>query len=402
MNRGTKSPINFSRSRFVKRCYPSPDLTTFPILLKVVRFEILLYAKKIPSSGYAAYQVIPQNTLKTYPAEVQQLSSGMENEHLHVNIQPNGSLIVTDKSTDKVYTDCHVFEDGGDVGDEYNYSYPLRDRIVTSIGSPASIELVEQGPLRMTYKVSQCLSAPKCAEPDRQGRSQETVEILISSCISLSAGAKRVDITTELENTARDHRLRVLFPSGIHSEYSYAEGQYDVVQRPIQLPDPNAYQIEKPCPTHPQQSFVDVNDGEVGLAVINKGLPEYEVKDDASRTIALTLLRGVDQISRGDLLTRPGGNAGWPCKTPGGQCLGKHTFHYALAPHHGTWQEGLVYREAHQHNVPCRILQTDSHQGNLSRKLSFIEISPAALIIRRNQKGRNPRRAHHSLLQCLG
>ena len=378
---GREIPYQLLKKQTCQQVLPSPDLTTFPVLLQVAQFEILLHAQNIPACGYAAYQVIPQKTLKTYPAEVQQLPCGMENEHLCVNIQANGSLVITDKSTGKVYTDCHIFEDGGDVGDEYNYSYPLRDRIVSSLGCPTRIELVEQGPLRIAYKVSQRLPVPKCADADRQGRGQETVEIPISSCISLSAGAKRVDITTELENTARDHRLRVLFPSGIHADYSYAEGQFDVVQRPIRLPDPNAYQIEKPSPTHPQQSFLDVNDGEVGLTLINKGLPEYEVKDDTRRTIALTLLRGVDQISRGDLLTRPGGNAGWPCKTPGGQCLGTHAFHYALAPHRGTWQAGLVHREARQHNVPCRVVQTDSHQGTLAQELSFIEISPASLII---------------------
>jgi hypothetical protein len=44
----------------------------------VIRFEILLYAKKVPACGYSTYQVIPHKTLKTYPAEVQQLPCGMK------------------------------------------------------------------------------------------------------------------------------------------------------------------------------------------------------------------------------------------------------------------------------------------------------------------------------------
>jgi alpha-mannosidase len=305
----------------------------------------------------------------------------MENEFLMVQILPDGTLSITDNDTGEAYDDCNAFEDGGDVGDEYNYAYPLRDRIVSSVGLPATIELVEQGPLRVMYKVSKTLLIPKCATPDRQGRSQETVEMPITSYISLSTEAKRVDITTEIDNTAKDHRLRVLFPSGIQTEYSYAEGHYDVVKRPVALPDPNEYPLEKPCPTHPQRSFVDVTDGDCGLAVINKGLPEYEVKNDAFRTIALTLLRGVDSISRDDLLTRPGGNAGWSYQTPDAQCLGKHTFHYAVAPHDGTWQDRIIHREAHQHNVPCRVVQTTSHQGDLPQELSFASAYPASLII---------------------
>jgi mannosylglycerate hydrolase len=369
-----------------------PSMVTFPVLQKVVRFELLFKADDVPACGYKTYTVIPQPAIKDYHTGVQSSlctgvsplvcqSSGMENEHLEVEIQSNGSLTIVDKNTGKIYDSCHVFEDGGDVGDEYNYSYPLRDRIVSSIGLPAVIELVEQGPLRVTYKVSQILLVPAYATSDRQGRNQETVAMPIISSISLAVGAKRVEITTEVDNTAQDHRLRVLFPSGIQTDYSYAEGHYDVVKRPIKLPDPNAYPIEKPCPTHPQRAFVDVNDGDNGLAIINQGLPEYEVKDDDCRTVALTLLRGVDAISHSDLLTRPGGNAGWPYSTPGGQCLGKHTFHYAIAPHRGTWQDSLVYREAHQHNVPCRIVQADAHPGELPKTLSFVSVSPASFII---------------------
>jgi mannosylglycerate hydrolase len=365
-----------------------PSMDTFPILKKVVRFELLFKADDVPACGYKTYTVIPQPAVKDYrsgeSSGVQTLVCpvyGMENEHLKAAIHPNGTLTITDKPTGKVYSNCLMFEDGGDVGDEYNYSYPLRDRIITSIGNAATIELVEQGPLRATYKVSQTLAVPACATSDRQERSQNTVDLPITSYISLSTGAKRLEITTEVLNLAKDHRLRVLFPSGIQTDYSYAEGHYDVVKRAIRLPDLNEYPIEKPCPTHPQRSLVDVNDGKAGLTIINKGLPEYEVKDDDCRTIALTLLRGVDMISRADLLTRPGGNAGWPYPTPGGQCLGKHTFHYAIAPHQGTWQDALIYREAHQHNVLCRVVQTESHSGELPKTLGFVSVSPASFIV---------------------
>ena len=382
---GNEVPYQLLEKKMCKNIVPSPDMSTFPIIQKVVRFEILLKAEKIPANGYKTYTVTPQPAIKQYQSEVHNVFCGasceMENEYLQVQIQPDGTLSIIDQITGELYDDCNAFEDGGDVGDEYNYSYPLQDRIISSSGFPVAIELVEQGPLRVSYKVSHILSVPKSATADRQARSQETVELPITSYISLSVGTRRVDITTEVDNTAKDHRLRVLFPSGIDTEYSYAEGHYDVVKRAITLPDPNEYVVEKPSPTHPQRSFVDVNDGDVGIAVINNGLPEYEVRDDEIRTIALTLLRAVNFISRDDLLTRPGGNAGWSYEAPGGQCLGKHTFHYAIAPHEGSWQDALIFREAHQHNSPCRVVQTSSHPGELSQELSFVSVSPASFII---------------------
>ena len=362
-----------------------PSMTSFPLIQQVQRYEILLKVEALPSCGFTSCQAIPQDAIKIYPNEVQYAFCGslcqMENEYLQVQIDPDGTLSLLDKENAEVYDDCNVFEDGGDVGDEYNYSYPLRDRVVSSIGFPASIELIEQGPLRVSFKVSQSLALPKSATTDRQARSEETAELPIVSYISLSAGAKRVEITTEIENTVTDHRLRVLFPTGIDSDFSYAEGHYDVMKRSVKLPDSNEYSIEKPSATHPQRAFVDVSDGEFGLAVINNGLPEYEVKDDACRTIALTLLRGVNFISRDDLLTRPGGNAGWPYETPGGQCLGKHRFHYAIVPHQGNWQDAALHQEAHQHNLPCRSVQTDTHAGGLPKKVAFVSVSPSTLII---------------------
>ena len=63
------------------------------------------------------------------------------------------------------------------------------------------------------------------------------------------------------------------------------------------------------------------------LALLTKGLPEYEADRDGLR---LTLLRCVGTISRpAGLPTRPLA-AGPDLPTPEGQCLGKHVLEYAL------------------------------------------------------------------------
>lgn len=382
---GRDIPYQLVEQRMEQKVLPSPDMDTFPIVQQVMRYDILLKAEALPACGYKTYRVVPRSAVKSHAPEVRYVFCGslcrMENEFLHVQIDADGSVSILEKESGDAYDGCNVFEDGGDVGDEYNYSYPAQDRILSSIGFPACIELVEQGPLRVSFLVSQTLVLPKSAAADRRSRSRETVEVPIQSRISLSAGARRVDIVTDIENRAEDHRLRVLFPTGIDTDFSSAEGHYDMIQRAVALPYPNGYTIEKPSPTHPQRSFVDVSDGDSGLAVINKGLPEYEVKDDACRTVALTLLRSVGFLSRGDLLTRPGGNAGWTYTTPGGQCLGHHRFQYAVAPHRGTWHDAVIYREAHQHNVACRIVQSDIHQGKMAREMSFCSISSEVFII---------------------
>jgi len=50
---------------------------------------------------------------------------------------------------------------------------------------------------------------------DGQGRASETVECPVTTCFTVTAKSPRVDVVTEVENRAEDHRLRVLFPSGM-------------------------------------------------------------------------------------------------------------------------------------------------------------------------------------------
>jgi alpha-mannosidase len=58
-------------------------------------------------------------------------------------------------------------------------------------------------------------------------------------------------------------------------------------------------------------------------------LAEYEVLD---RSIAVTLVRAVGELSRNDLPERPG-HAGWPSPTPGAQCIGRYDAGFAVMLH---------------------------------------------------------------------
>jgi len=131
--------------------------------------------------------------------------------------------------------------------------------------------------------------------------------------------------------------------------------------------------------TYPQKSFVDVNDGERGLLLANRGLPEYEVlSEEDGSTIALTLLRCVGWLSRDDLPNRRG-HAGPPLPTPQAQCLGHHTFEYALVPHEGGWER--AFAQAHAFSSPLRAVAATSHLGPLPQAGALVEVAPASLVV---------------------
>ena len=225
-----------------------------PLAVMVRRFTIELVAENVPACGYKAYLINPVDRMPRFERSLSESDFG----------------------------DVGSLEDGGDVGDEYRYVRPLRDRLVGV--TEGNSELIDHSPVSATLRLNAVLRLPARAEGS--GRSEEVVDCPITSWFTVTPGSPRVDVVTEVENRAKDHRLRVVFPSDIDTSVAHAEGQFDVITRPIRPPK----EWEGASTFFPQRSWVDVNDGERGLTIINKGLPEYEVYDDEARTIALTLL----------------------------------------------------------------------------------------------------------------
>jgi mannosylglycerate hydrolase len=318
----------------------------------------------LPACGYRVYYAQPGALDQEIDAPVQLLPNGMENQHLRVEIEADGSLDVLDKTTGQRFRGLGYFSDDEDAGDEYDYSPCAHPLNVASLDRPARVQVNHAGPLQVTYEISTMLPLPVSLTEDRSRRSEERIDYLITTQVTLRWDSRILDIQTTVSNQARDHRLRVCFPTDIRADQAAADGHFDVISRPIDLPAPRGGRWEQPpVPTHHQRHFVDVSDGRVGLAVFNRGLPEYEIQRDEDRnTVAVTLLRCVDSISRGGLLTRPE-HAGIPYPAPEGQCQGKHTFEYAIYPHADDWQ--AVYRAACTWHTSALLRRADEHEGYL-------------------------------------
>jgi mannosylglycerate hydrolase len=141
---------------------------------------------------------------------------------------------------------------------------------------------------------------------------------------------------------------------------------------------------ESPVNTQPQKRFADLSDGEQGLAVLNHGLPEYEViQTENGSAFALTLLRGVEWLSRNDLPTRRG-HAGPAVFTPEAQGQGTRSFEYAVVPHAGGWEsnDGFVLQQASAYEAPMRAMVTDRRtDGPLPAAWSFLQVTPSCLLV---------------------
>ena len=315
----------------------------------------------------------------------------IENEFFVVEAESDCTLTLTDKRDGSVYPGLNRFMDTGDRGDEYNYcpveseSHPTRQ----------TIKLwgvrINRGEVRQTLELAIEMTVPSQLNPDRKSRSTESAALDIVTRISLSPGLPRVDIHTEVENNASDHRLRVHFSTGLDCDDKNSpasadfDGHFEIVRRPIGLAAASeaaqdGLWVEPPRPEVPQRAFTDVSNGSRGLLVANRGLPEAEVlkRADGEAEIAVTLLRCVGWLSRDDLVTRPG-HAGPAMETPKAQMPGTWSFDYAVIPH--VEGQSLPYPLAYNFETPLRAAATSLHFGVLPPSGSFVEVESTGFVI---------------------
>ena len=353
------------RRRFRRRNYDLTGLdplgTRWTIPCQEVEFNFI--AENIPAFGYKTYTIetgeeaVEANKIAT---TLKTDSNSLENEFVRVTVNPNGTLNILDKTTGREYENLNLYEDGGDAGNAWHYRKPQKDCIVTSHDVEATVSVAERSPVRGTLKISSSLDLPKSLDEEGLARSVEIIKCPITTYVSLYLRVPRIDIKVEFENKVKDHRLRAVFPSGIHSDYAYADGHYGVIKRSLRTSHALPAELFR-LALHFLRSFIDINDGKHGFVIITRGLHEYEVMDKEG-TIAITLLRAVAQH-------------------PGAQCLGKHCLEYAVLVHKGDWKSAYVYRQANQFNTPLKAIQTDGHHGTLPREMSFATIEPEELVV---------------------
>ena len=291
-----------------------------------------------------------------------------ENNHFRLTFAPNGTMAIDDKATHRRYRGLLEFEDVEDCGDAYNWSC-LRENseTFTTRNNRPDIQLVHSGPFSATWRITHRMRLPKSLNRDHRSRSRETALIEIRSEITCRAGSPRVDIVTRVNNNVRDHRLRVLFPTTIATDNVHVDAHFTVVERPIGLP-PDKETIPA-YPTQHQMRFADLTDGRAGFAIINDGLPEFDVFLKGERRIlAQTLFRAVGWLGRDDFPMRPF-SASPMIPAPDAQCLRTMEFRHAFMAHSGDWR--AVMPEAIKHNIDVCVTRGDLHGGTDLRQMGI-------------------------------
>ena len=294
--------------------------------------EVTFLASDLPSLSWRQYVLTRESPS---PRGRDGVGEDLENERLSVSVEPGGTLRVVDKASGHAYSGLNGLRDVGDRGDTYNHDRPPGDEPLVYDGG-CTTEWIERGPVRSTLRVTREWSLPAGLTDDRSARTRERVRLVVRSDVSLAAGSRRVDIRTHFHNPARDHRLQATFPTGVPASHSSAEGMFEIIERPTQLPPPVPCAGEPAVDEQPQQSFCSAG----GLTIANRGLPEYSCSPDG--VLAVTLLRAVGWLSRADLRSRAG-DAGPSLPVPGAQMLGPVEARYSIVPAASALRDALAF-----------------------------------------------------------
>ncbi len=274
---------------------------------------------RVPAFGYTTLTVEPVEGPTRYLGSMAASHRAVENEILHLQAETNGTITITDKRTGRKYRELLTFEDRADIGDGWYHGVAVNDRTCLSTACGADIAVVADGIGKATLRIAVNMNVPEQFDFRNMERSEQSAPLKIVSEVTLRQGSDRVEVTTTVDNTVLDHRLRVLFPTGLQGDTYLSHSAFDVVERPVALAGDNNLRDELDVETRPQICWTAFGDGTNGLAVVSRGLPESSVIDNPRRPIALTLFRAFRR-------------AVFSNDNPGGQVQGRLAFRYDIVP----------------------------------------------------------------------
>jgi alpha-mannosidase len=300
--------------------------------------KVLFIADNMPAGGYKTFYIDlsrPGENNKAIPFN----NNTFETDFFKIkfDLQTGGIISLFDKRTNKEFVreggrfnKLRIYlEDKKGLMKSWTINKIVRQEDVSNV---ESVKVVENGPVRA------------CVETIKTWGRSRFIERTYLYC-----SYPRIDYDIEVHwlETGSDSTdspmLRAVFPLAMENPKFFSQVPFDVVERPVDgkingkeapgyLKHEDVYGITAEANDGqevPAQKWVDVSDGKVGIALLNKTKYGHSYHDCDLR---ITLLR----------------SAGEPDLYPN---LGKFIISYALFPHAGDWKNG-VWAEGEDFNIP--------------------------------------------------
>jgi alpha-mannosidase len=205
---------------------------------------------------------------------------------------------------------------------------------------PASIRVVESGPVRVAVEVS-----------------RETEDSKFVQTISLAAGdaGNRVVFGNSIDWKTKAAALKATFPLTASNPLATYNWGLGTIERGNN--DEGKFEVAS-------HQWFDLTDksGAYGVTVLSDCKTGSDKPDDNTLRLTLIYTPGL------------GAGNGHDYADQTTQDWGHHEFSYGLASHAGNWQQGKTDWQAQRLNAPLLAFQSASHPGALGKSFSFLHV----------------------------
>lgn len=316
-----------------------------PFMIYTIEFKDV-----VPAMSYKTYLIKESEFMieKEYEAV-----NKIDNDFYEIEVNENGTLKILDKKINKTFDNVLLMENGGDEGDEYDFSPLVDEKLIFNTHVKAECS-IKKNKFNNEIKISYRLDVPKNIESRKNNNIDGYVDFNIS--INVPNDKARIDIVFDIDNQACDHRIRTYIPTNIASKFSVSDNQFGYIKRDVYDEAMDVWEKEgwdeRPDSIYPMLTFVGLSDDKHGVAVLTNSTREFEIVGEKFDTIAITLFRSVGFLGKEEMIRRPGRPSGIKLPTPDSQLIGNITMDFAIATHEKSTLEANVANMAKQYLTP--------------------------------------------------
>jgi alpha-mannosidase len=313
----------------------------------------VLFVARVPSVGYAAYDVQPVETpaIEDSESELTVTESGLENARYRIHLDKNGDVSsIFDQKLNKELLSAPArlaFQTekphdwpawNMDWSDQQN---PPR----AYVAGTATVRVVENGPVRVALEV---------------GRESEGSKFVQTIRLSAGDAGNRVEFVNRIDWKTSEAALKATFPLTAANPMATYNWDVGTIQRGNN--NPTKYEV----PSHQWFDLTDVS-GAYGVTVLSDCKYGSDKPDDHLLRLTLIYTPGLGE-----------GNGRF-YSDQSTQDWGHHEFVYGLAGHSGDWRKEQTDWQALRLNQPLIAFTTAKHPGALGKSLSFLHLNNGRL-----------------------
>ncbi|MGG5372139.1 mannosylglycerate hydrolase [Enterococcus sp. AZ196] len=349
-----------------------------------VKFTIS-FEKELPAMGYETLYI--EQSAESASMKKAVSSACIENDRFKLWGNPNGTITLLDKASNEEFSEMLYLEDVADDGDEYDFSPLENDRPILSKDEVKATVEHSQNSYAGTVNIAYEWCLPKHLEERKQGKNTGKVSVNLE--IELPKASDSIRLTLRVDNQCKDHRTRIIFPTGIESQFSFADNQFGTIRRGVHDQAMEVWEKEdwdeRPDMIFPFLTNVSLSNKQRTAAILTNSSREYEIIGEKNDCIAITLFRSIGVLGKENLVRRPGRPSGIKLPTPDSQMLREIQLEFGLVISNGPIAQANPAKHAKEYLTPFVAYNQMGYNAMKLNKAEVVSPNRYSLFTQKNE-----------------